>query len=154
MKQLVPPLASFLLAALCGYLFWAYEGRAQNVPDAGAERLMSVSFSPYRAEESPLSRISPTPAEISGDLAVLARRFEGVRTYTSLEGLDAVPALARKLGLRVMLGIWLGREPEVNERELASGIALAARYPDVIREIVAGNEVMLRRDLSSAQLAA
>ena len=147
-------LASFAAAALGGLLFWAYEGRPHDVPDAGGGRFASVSFSPYRAGESPLARIAPTSEEIAEDLAVLAGRFEGVRTYASLEGLEAVPRFARPLGMTVMQGIWLGREPEVNEREVQSGIELANRYPDVIRQIVAGNEVMLRRDLSREQLAA
>ena len=154
MTRLLLPLLSFLIAALAGFLYWSYDGRLQAVPAAGTDRLASVSFSPYRTGESPLNGIAPSQAEISEDLAALAPRFRGVRTYTSLEGLETVPSFARKLGMTVMQGIWLGREPAVNEREVESGIALAARYPDVIRQVVVGNEVLLRRDLTSSQLAA
>ncbi len=147
-------LLCFVAAALGGLLYWSHEGRKQAVPDAGVARTASVSFSPYRRGESPLARIAPSLDEISGDLAVLADSVDGVRTYTSLEGLEAVPRFARPLGLKVTQGIWLGREPEVNERELASGIDLANRYPDVIERVIVGNEVMLRRDLTAPELAA
>ncbi len=147
-------LASFVVSALGGLLYWAHEGRPHAVPDAGVERAASISYSPYRPGESPLAGIAPTRDEISRDLVALAGRVDAVRSYTSREGLEAVPGFARPLGLKVIQGIWLGREPEVNERELRDGIELANRYPDVIREVVVGNEVMLRRDLAPEQLAA
>jgi exo-beta-1,3-glucanase (GH17 family) len=147
-------LASLLAGALIDLAYWSYEGRPLAVPDAGAAHFASVSFSPYRRGESPLLEISPTLDEIAEDVQVLAGRADGIRTYTSLEGLEAVPRLARPFGLKVMQGAWLGREPATNEQEIASVIDLAHRFPDVIGRVVVGNEVILRRDLTPAQLAA
>lgn len=148
------PLAAFVLASLLNVAYWAYEGRAVPLPDAGTAGIASVSFSPYRRGEDPLARVTPTLGEISSDLAALAGRVHGVRTYTSLEGLDAAPRFARALGVKVMQSAWLGRDPNVNDREIRSLIALANGYPDVIDRLVVGNEVLLRRDLTREQLAA
>ena len=154
MTRRVTPLAAFVFTALVNIAYWAYEGRAVPLPDAGATSIASVSFSPYRRGEGPLARMTPTLDEISADLAVLAGRARRVRTYTSLEGLDAVPRFAQPLGIKVMQSAWLGRDPNVNEREIRSVIGLANAYPDVIDRVIVGNEVLLRRDLTREQLAA
>jgi exo-beta-1,3-glucanase (GH17 family) len=146
-------LVAFLFAALLDLSYWAYEGRSVPVPDAGVASLESVSFSPYRRGEDPLTHRSPSQDEISADVSVLAGRADGLRTYTSLEGLDQVPRYARPLGIKVIQSAWLGRDPDVNEREVDSLIELANHYPDVIKRVIVGNEVLLRRDLTSAQLA-
>ena len=154
MTRWATPLAAFLVTTLINLAYWAHEGRPILLSDAGAASVASVSFSPYRRGEDPLARVTPTLDEISSDLAVLAGRARGVRTYTSLEGLDAVPRFARPLGMKVMQSAWLGRDPNVNEREIRSLIGLANTYPDVIDRVVVGNEVLLRRDLTRDQLTA
>ena len=42
-----------------------------------------------------------------------------VRTYAVNQGLDEVPRIARDLGMKVMLGAWIGDERDKNEQELA-----------------------------------
>lgn len=144
---------AFILATLFDLAYWAYEGRPQLVPDAGVSRIESASFSPYRRGQDPLAQITPSLDEISADVELLSGRVGGLRTYTSLEGLEAVPRFARPLGLKVTQGAWLGREPAVNEREIERAIELANRYPDVVTRVIVGNEVLLRRDLTLDQLA-
>jgi exo-beta-1,3-glucanase (GH17 family) len=153
MKHAARLILSCVVVALISLSYWAYEGRLKAVPDAGVSQIDSVSFSPYRRGQDPLAHITPTLTEILQDVDVLAERAGAVRTYTSLEGLEMVPRYARPLGMKVMQGAWLGREPDVNEREIRSVIGLANRYPDVIDRIVVGNEVLLRKDLTAAQLA-
>jgi glucan 1,3-beta-glucosidase len=95
-----------------------------------------------------------TREEIRRDLELLAGRTGCVRTYTVSEGFDEVPAVARELGLQVILGAWIGRDAAHNEKEVARVIDVANQHRDVIRAIVVGNEVMLRHELPPAQLAA
>ena len=64
-----------------------------------------------------------------------------------------MPALARKHGLRVMLGLWIGRDRAENERELARGLEVIRRNGDAIDAVIVGNEVLLRRELPAAVLA-
>ncbi len=55
--------------------------------------------------------------------------------------------------MKVYLGIWIGGEEMSNRVQIETALSLANRYPDVIRAIIVGNEVLLRRDQSPAGLA-
>ncbi len=67
-----------------------------------------------------------------------------MRTYSTGQGLAAVPELAAKHGLKVLQGVWLSRNRTDNAKEIATAIELAKAYPDTIRGFVVGNEVLLR----------
>jgi glucan 1,3-beta-glucosidase len=87
-------------------------------------------------------------------LKILAERFRCVRTYSVAEGLDEVPKIARGLGLKVMLGLWISSHAPSNDKEIERGIALANEYADVVTAVIVGNEVLLRREQTPAQLRA
>ncbi len=120
----------------------------------GAQKYASLSYSPYRAGESPLNDRFATRQEAEEDLALLARVTGSIRTYSSLEGPYDTPELAQKHGLRVWQGIWLGGDRAQNAREMARAIDLAHRYPDTVTRVIVGNEVLLRRDLPVDELIA
>jgi glucan 1,3-beta-glucosidase len=86
-------------------------------------------------------------------MRALSQRFDCVRTYSQGQGLAAVPAVARRHGMQVLMGIWLGRDPQANAREVAKGIATANADPDVLRGVIVGNEVLLRGELAAPVLA-
>ena len=94
------------------------------------------------------------PARIRADLQRLALRFDCVRTYSVAHGLDRVPAIAREVGLEVLLGAWIGGDPLLNEIEIKRVIAVARAERDVLRGVVVGNEVLLRHEMTPDQLAA
>ncbi|MCW5752930.1 MAG: glycoside hydrolase, partial [Alphaproteobacteria bacterium] len=113
---------------------------------------------PFRQGQSPLTRIYPSAAEIGEDMASLAGRVRSLRTYTSQEGLEVVPELAEKHGLKVAMGAWLTSSKDakgrrINESEVAALIALANRNPATIERVIVGNEVLLRNDLGVEELA-
>ena len=116
--------------------------------------LPCVSYAPFRRPGStPLALTGAvSAAQIEEDLAVLKPLTNCVRTYGVTQGLEAVPAVARKLGMRVRQGVWLGRDDAANRAEIDRAIALALEFRDVIDVLVVGNEVLLRRDLSVEQL--
>jgi hypothetical protein len=138
-----------MMAVLFG--FWHTLGRPRPVaapePSPG-KRLQSVSYAPFDTVESPLEAGPEGPilshARIDTDLAILARRFEGIRTYSAL-GMAAVPVLAEKHGLKVMLGAWVSADPVATRRELVEVIDLARRYRSCVKAVVVGNEALLRR---------
>jgi hypothetical protein len=68
--------------------------------------------------------------------------------------MELVPEVARQHGLTLILGAWIGRDRVDNEREVAGLIRLATQYPDVVQAVLVGNEVLLRREQTAAQLAA
>jgi glucan 1,3-beta-glucosidase len=141
---------SLILAAcaLFSAYYWWRMGQPEIVVDALSDRLQCVSYAPYRyAGQSPFDEnLRIDPAQIESDLAFLAQRFDCVRTYSMLHGLDDVPKVAQKLGIKVILGMWISGIAADNEAQLAKGIAAAQKYPEAIRAIVVGNEVLLRRE--------
>ena len=77
-----------------------------------------------------------------------------MRTYSIENGLDQVPALAAKVGLKVIQGIWLGSNRLKNLAQISTAVGLTKEYPDVITAVVVGNEVLLRGEMTTSDLAA
>ncbi|TAL88353.1 MAG: glycoside hydrolase family 17 [Rhodanobacter sp.] len=147
---------ALLAAALAAAGWWWAIGRPVSLPDAPSARIACVSYAPFRLPgESPLDpRAFVSPARIDADLRALSRRFDCVRTYSQGQGLSVVPSIAGRYGMKVLLGIWLGSDRQANTAQIRLGIATARKYPHVVRAVIVGNEVLLRGDLSSAELAA
>jgi exo-beta-1,3-glucanase (GH17 family) len=143
--------ASLLAVALLLLVGWWQAGRPVELPTAGTLPLQCVSYAPSASTEAPGADVSR--AHIARDLEQLARQFRCVRTYSVSHGLDAVPEVARSLGLRVLLGVWISGDNATNEQEIARAVATARRERAVIDAIVVGNEVLLRHELPTAKLA-
>ncbi|MBL8342897.1 MAG: hypothetical protein JNL30_15625 [Rubrivivax sp.] len=153
--RVVLALLALGLAALLGWQVW--QGRPVTLPEAGAgSKLPCVSYAPFRRPgHTPFdATLRIGPELIEADLRLLAKVSGCVRTYGIDHGLDMVPAVARKLGLTVMLGAWIGRDAAANEAQLERALALARDNADVVRLLVVGNEVLLRRELPPHELAA
>jgi len=140
----------FLLAAGC-FAAWWWAGRPIQLADAGTDQLDCVSYTPPAETREADGAVSA--AQIEADLTILATRTRCVRTYSVTGGLDRVPQVARKLGLKVLLGIWISATPKDNEKEIERAIALAHDYRDVIHSIIVGNEVLLRHEQTAAALS-
>lgn len=149
--------AALVVSALAAAALWVWFDRPVTVAESWNEPLASVSFAPFRRGQSPLTKVYPTPEQVAEDLDVVASRARGVRTYTSLEGMQVVPDLAAKLGLKVVYGAWLGSDVEKkgrdqNEAEIGALIKAANAHPEEINRVIVGNEVLLRNDLKPDQL--
>ncbi len=131
---------------------WINKGRAHFFPDAPNGQFGCLSYTPRSNSSYPTE--ADTRAQIAIDMKQLSARTHCVRTYSVMNGLDEVPVVARKLGMKVLLGIWIGRSDEVNELELQHGIEVANANRDVIEAIIVGNEVLLRREQDAPALAA
>jgi glucan 1,3-beta-glucosidase len=150
----IPALALVAVAALIALVWW-WLGRPVAMPAAGAagDKLQCMSYAPFRGAQSPLHGGTHVPAaQIEDDLKRLKSMTDCVRTYSMELGLDQVPGIARRLGMKVIQGLWLSNKPDRNRQEIDAVIALAKRYPDVIQSIVVGNEVLLRGELSPLDL--
>jgi len=130
----------------------------QNTPIALAtsptDKLQCVSYAPYYKEgQTPFNaQMMISETQIDQDLAFLSQQFSCVRTYSVNQGLDHVPVAAEKLGMKVMLGAWIGWTESENIAELNKAVALANTYPDTIKALIIGNEVLLRREQTEATL--
>lgn len=141
------------LTALVSLAGWGWFNRAVPVDLSYDEQFPSVSFAPFRRGQSPLTLTFATPEQIEEDVASLVGLARGMRTYTAREGLEIVPDLARKYGLELTHSAWLGADPLVNDKEVAALIEAANTHQDVIKRVIVGNEVLLRKDLPVEQLA-
>ena len=126
--------------------------RAPIDPNA---KLSCVSYAPFRDAQTPLFPTTHiAPEQIAQDLAQLAKISDCVRTYSIENGLDQVPALAAKAGLKVIQGIWLGSNRLKNLAQISTVVGLTKEYPGVITAVVVGNEVLLRGEMTTSDLAA
>ena len=66
-----------------------------------------------------------------------------IRLYSSTGGVELVPPVAAEFGLKVMVGAWIDKNADRNEREIDAAITLARRNSNVIG-VVVGNEVIYR----------
>jgi len=152
------PLALLLISlmAIAGVWWWLATpitlARAPIDPQA---KLLCVSYAPFRGAQSPLDENTYVPAaQIEEDLTQLAKISDCVRTYSIENGLDQVPAIAGKVGLKVMQGIWLGSNRAKNFAQISTAIRLTKENPGVITSLVVGNEVLLRGEMTTNDLAA
>jgi len=137
---------------------WWWMGAAVPMPQsplARGEKLYCVSYAPFRGTQSPLTPpIMIETAQIEEDLARLSQTTDCIRTYAIEFGLDRIAEVAKRHGMKVIQGIWLSGNPEKNKVEIDTAVRLAKQYPDVIRALVVGNEVLLRGEMSAQNLAA
>ena len=150
------PVILLLAVSLAIGLAWYGLGLPKTMPRSplGADgKLACVSYAPFRDSQSPLDPAFVVPPEqIDADLEKLAEITSCVRTYATEKGIDRVPEFARKHRLSVLQGIWIGRDPVKNQQEIETAVALAREYHDVIRGLVVGNEVLLRGEMTAADL--
>ncbi len=135
--------------------WWAQRAITINLADASGVKVPCLSYAPFRRDGANPARIGAdiTPAQIEEDLKLVKTLSACIRTYGVGKGLAAVPAVAAKLGMRVRLGVWLGRDVIANQAEMESALALARQYRDTIDVLIVGNEVLLREDLAPDALA-
>jgi exo-beta-1,3-glucanase (GH17 family) len=147
----------FALTAAGIIAVWAWLGASVQMPPSpfgAGEKLHCISYAPFRAGQDPFGPDIPIdPRQIDEDLAQLKQIANCIRTYSVDHGLDQIPEIARKHGLKVMQGLWLSSLPDLSRKQVDGAIALANRYPDVIQAVVVGNEVLLRGEMSAPALA-
>ncbi len=144
------------VAIVLAWLVWIHrQGQPVPVPAANAVMLPCVSYAPFRRDgHTPFdATLVVTPAQIEEDLRILAKVTRCVRSYGVDRGAEALPAVAQRLGMRVVLGAWIGRDPAANAQQIDLALQLAAAYRDTVAMIVIGNEVLLRRELDAESLA-
>jgi exo-beta-1,3-glucanase (GH17 family)/cellulose synthase/poly-beta-1,6-N-acetylglucosamine synthase-like glycosyltransferase len=140
-----------LIVALNFSLWWLSNPQADERPWGG--QINGLSYTPWRDDLRAERATHADPAEIEANLAHLAQHASNIRTYGTNGGQELVPALAAHHNLQVTLGIWIGPDAAANELEIANGIDLARRNPNVHRVMV-GNESVLRGDVTVPQLSA
>lgn len=118
---------------------------ARRILDAG---IHGISFSPYTEGQGPGTQIGEE--QIRHRLGIIQPYVSWIRTFSTTEGNELVPVIAKEQGLQTLVGAWLGDDREKNESEIDAVIDLGrAGHADLI---AVGNEVLLRGDLSEDAL--
>ncbi len=137
-------LVAALLAAAVHAAGWVASFRQERPADYTG-RISYLSYSPYKPGADPKDREAVPVEQLRDDLAVISGVADGVRTYSVIDGVDQVPAIAGKLGLNVIAGAWIGDTEERDRHEIDTLVSLAKQNRNV-RSVLVGNEVLLRAE--------
>jgi GPH family glycoside/pentoside/hexuronide:cation symporter len=110
--------------------------------------LHGLCFSAYTQGQRAGDQLSD--AQVRRRIALIASHTRWVRSFACTEGHESIPRLAREQGLKTMVGAWISRDHERNEREIEALITLARQ--GLVDIAVVGNEVLLRGDLPEQEL--
>src|ERR1700681_1660160 len=106
--------------------------------------LPSVSYAPFERGHIVADSVADSE-KVRADLKKLSTLTRAVRLYSSTEGSELVPPIANEFGLKVMVGAWIDKNTERNEREISAAIDLA-KHNGNVNGIVVGNETIYRGD--------
>src|SRR5947208_16903255 len=108
-------LAPLIVSAALSAGAWAWLGWPVDLPPAPEPKLHCASYTPFRGDQTPFDPTLMIPkAQIEEDLKQLQPTTDCVRTYAVDQGLDQVVPIAAALNMQVLLGIWIGRDPQAN----------------------------------------
>jgi glucan 1,3-beta-glucosidase len=115
-----------------------------------ARGVHGLCFSPYLEGQAPGSLVAE--AQIRERLKIIQPHTRWIRTFSCTDGHEHTPRIAHEMGVKTLVGAWLGTDAQINEREIAGLIEVArAGHADIA---AVGNEVLLRQDMSEDALLA
>ncbi len=112
------------------------------------EKMHGISFSSYTKGQKPGDKL--TRQQIEHRMAILAPRFNWIRSFSTTQGNEHVPQVAKAMGLKTLVGAWLGEDADKNRNEVDKLIELA--QAGAVDIATAGNEVLYRGDLDETEL--
>lgn len=112
------------------------------------EGIHGLCYSAYEEGQEPGTVL--TKAQIQRRMAIIAPYTGWIRSFSCIEGNELIPEVAKELGLKTMVGAWLGPDKAKNEEEIAALIDMANR--GLVDIAAVGNEVMYRKDLTEDEL--
>jgi cellulose synthase/poly-beta-1,6-N-acetylglucosamine synthase-like glycosyltransferase/exo-beta-1,3-glucanase (GH17 family) len=132
--------AVLLLVTAAHAALWGFFQEKRQAPDLHGI-LPSVSYTPFEPGHNAAADPAADSEIVRADLKKLSTVTRAVRLYTSTEGSELVPPIAAEFGMKVMLGIWIAKDVDRNDREIDAAINLARHNSNVIG-IIVGNETI------------
>jgi len=109
-----------------------------------------ICFSLYEDGQQPGDTI--TENQVERRIKILKPYTKWIRSFSCIEGNEHIPRVAKKHGLKTMVGAWLGDDAKKNDQEINALIGLANEgFVDIA---AVGNEVLYRNDLTLEELLA
>lgn len=143
-------LLATVVAAAAHLTVWQIAGVTVTPPDVDGA-IHSLSFSPFGPDEDAERTASVSAERLDADLTLLAGVTSTVRIYSTSQGLDQVPAIARRHGLNVTVGAWVDKDLERTTKEIETAVTLARENFNV-RSVYVGNEAVMRKDITPDDL--
>ena len=111
-------------------------------------KMHGIAFSAYADGQEPGDTVPRD--QIERRMAIIAPHFNWIRAFSVTEGNELIPEVAKEMGLKTLVGAWLGTDTKKNRQEMDALIALAeAGMVDVA---AVGNEVLYRDELTEEEL--
>lgn len=107
----------------------------------------AISYDGYRRGQRP-GGLDPSYEQVAEDMHLLASHFDLIRVYGTGSHTETILEVLRGegLGIKMMLGAWLGAEPDArvaNQAQIVEAIALANAYSKTIVAVSVGNETLV-----------
>lgn len=107
-----------------------------------------LCFSAYEEGQKPGDILSEE--QIRRRMKIIQPHTKWIRSFSCIEGNELIPKIAKEFGLKTLVGAWLGKDAELNKKELEGLIQLANEgFVDIA---AVGNEVLYRNDMSEEAL--
>ncbi len=121
---------------------------AESFQELLQDGMHGLCFSPYVEGQEPGDVL--TEDQIRRRLEIIKPYSKWVRSFSCTEGNELIPIIAKEMGMKTLVGAWLGKDDKINQEEIEGLIKLAkGGHVDIA---AVGNEVMYRKDLSEDQL--
>ncbi len=139
------------------FTIWFYLGYPKkiNAPEITQDhKLQCVSYTPLIGKESPydVGHGFVIPKErMERDISLLSQHFSCIRIY-SVTGMEALPTIIRKHGMKILLGLWINADQSASQKEITQGVDLIKANRDVIQAVIVGNETLLRKEITTQEL--
>lgn len=104
--------------------------------------------SPYEEGQEPGDQLTET--QIRRRLQKIKPYTKWIRSFSCTDGNELIPQIAKEMGIKTLVGAWLGDETRINEKELEGLIRLS--HDGCVDIAAVGNEVMYRGDLNEEEL--
>ena len=145
-----------LTSVLVALLFWYILGAKAILKDDSNSfsKLQCVSYAPFAKDESPFlfdKGLVISEENIRNDLKLLSKYTTCIRTYSTV-GLELVPKIANEFNLKMLMGAWVSSDEKQTRDEIDTLIKLVNEYPQIVKAVIVGNEVLLRGDISDKKL--
>ncbi len=107
-----------------------------------------LCFSAYEEGQKPGDVLSED--QIRRRMKIIQPHTKWIRSFSCIEGNELIPKIAKEFGIKTLVGAWLGKDAELNKKELEGLIQLANEgFVDIA---AVGNEVLYRKDMSEEAL--
>ena len=141
---------ALVLVAGASALFWASRDYKVIAPDWDGQ-VRGITYNPSHLFTLKQAK-HVSPERIDRDMAQLSQLTAHIRTYTVSSGLDRVPEIARRYGITISLGIWIGPDLEANKKEIDKAIQVALANRRTVDRVFVGNESILMGSVTPEQL--